>query len=89
MRVRLRISGWVQGVSFRYYARREAQQLGLAGWVRNCPDGTVEAVVQGDEEVVQRFVDWAHQGPSMAQVERVEVQSEPPDPGLQTFRIAG
>lgn len=88
-RVHLRISGWVQGVSFRYDAQRQAQQLGLAGWVRNCPDGTVEAVVQGDEEAVQHFLAWAHRGPSMAQVEQVEVQRERPDPGMEQFRIVG
>jgi acylphosphatase len=86
-RVRLRVSGFVQGVNFRYYARQRAQSLGLSGWVRNCPDGTVEADVQGDEEGVQAFVSWARQGPSMAHVENVSLEREEPDETLTGFRI--
>jgi acylphosphatase len=84
--VHLRIHGQVQGVSFRWYARREAQALGLAGWVRNCPDGTVEAVAEGSEEDVRRFVAWANHGPSGACVDRVEEAQLTPQ-GLAEFRI--
>lgn len=69
---RLRIHGRVQGVGYRDSMRREAESLGLSGWVRNCPDGTVEALVQGRQESVDRLVDWAGQGPRFAKVERVE-----------------
>ena len=51
---------------------REAERLGVSGWVRNRRDGTVEAIVQGEAAAVQALVDWAHRGPAKAQVERVE-----------------
>jgi acylphosphatase len=86
-RVHLRIFGQVQGVNFRYFARQRAQLLGLSGWIRNRPDGSVEAVVQGSEDAVREFVAWAHHGPSLARVERVEVTPEPPSEMVQTFRI--
>jgi acylphosphatase len=86
IRVRLRIQGYVQGVSFRYYARQRASALGLSGWVRNRPDGTVEAEAQGPEEMVDRFIGWVREGPSLAQVERVEVDRIPLEEG-ETFRI--
>lgn len=87
IRVRLRIHGHVQGVSFRYYARQRAAALGLSGWVRNQPDGTVEAEAQGPEEAVEQFVAWAHEGPSLAEVHRVAVERMPLAEG-ETFRIA-
>jgi acylphosphatase len=80
-RVRLRIHGHVQGVSFRYYARQRASAYGLAGWVRNCSDGTVEAEVQGPEEAVNRFLAWSREGPSLAQVDRVDVERVPLEDG--------
>jgi acylphosphatase len=85
-RVRLRIHGHVQGVSFRYYARQRASAYGLAGWVRNCSDGTVEAEVQGPEEAVNRFLAWSREGPSLAQVDRVDVERVPLEDG-ESFRI--
>lgn len=87
-RVYLRITGQVQGVSFRYYARQRAHSFNLAGWVRNCADGSVEAVAEGDADAVQAFVDWAHRGPAMAHVERVEVREDTPTGEEETFRIA-
>lgn len=87
IRLRLRIHGHVQGVSFRYYARQRAAALGLSGWVRNQPDGTVEAEAQGPEEAVDQFVAWAQEGPSLARVHHVEVERIPAVEG-ETFRIA-
>jgi acylphosphatase len=84
----LRISGQVQGVSFRYYARQRAHALGLGGWIRNRADGTVEAVVEGPEAAVRMFVDWAHDGPSGAVVKSVHVREEAPE-GEREFRIVG
>lgn len=86
-RVHLSIRGHVQGVSFRYHARRRAESLSLAGWVRNCRDGSVEAVAQGADDAVAAFVEWAHRGPSGAAVERVETHDEQPDGALHGFRI--
>ena len=70
---RLRIHGRVQGVWFRESMRIEAERLQVSGWVRNTPDGKVEAVVQGAAEAVDALIAWAHRGPPMARVERVEV----------------
>ena len=70
---RLRIRGFVQGVGFRYSMQREAIRLGLVGWVRNRRDGTVEAVISGQEGAVQAMVAWAHRGPAGARVESVAV----------------
>lgn len=77
--LRLRIHGRVQGVFYRDSMRREANSLGVDGWVRNCADGSVEAVVQGAQASVETIVRWAHQGPSRADVTRVEVT---PDGGV-------
>ena len=88
-RVRVCIHGRVQGVSFRYYAHVRASSLELAGWIRNCRDGSVEAVVQGAEDAVDAFVAWARRGPSAAQVESVDVLPEVPDGTLTSFEIRG
>ena len=71
--VRLLIHGRVQGVFFRDSMRREAQRLGIAGFVRNRSDGTVEAAVQGNFAAVNAIVSWAHHGPKHAQVEHVDI----------------
>jgi acylphosphatase len=69
----LKIHGRVQGVGFRYYMTREARRRGVAGWVRNRTDGTVEAIVQGSRGAVDGLIAWARHGPSSAQVTSVEV----------------
>ena len=71
--LRLRIHGRVQGVWFRESMRIEAERLAVSGWVRNTPDGAVEAVVQGQASVVDALIAWAHKGPPLARVERVEI----------------
>ena len=86
VRYRVLISGRVQGVFFRDTCRRVAQQHGVAGWVRNLPDGRVEAVFEGPPEQVSRLVDWARTGPRLAAVDTVAVHPEPPE-GLSTFHI--
>lgn len=70
---RLRVHGRVQGVWFRESMRLEAERLEVAGWVRNAPDGTVEAVIQGAPEAVEALIEWARQGPPLARVERIEI----------------
>ncbi|MBU0620312.1 MAG: acylphosphatase [Gammaproteobacteria bacterium] len=67
------IYGHVQGVFYRQSMLEEAELLGVAGWVRNRPDRTVEAMVQGDAGAVDAIVRWAQRGPAMASVERVDV----------------
>ena len=86
VRRRVLVHGRVQGVFFRDTCRREAEARGVAGWVRNRPDGAVEAVFEGPPEVVEAMVAWAHQGPPLADVETVEVFEEPVE-GLPGFRI--
>jgi acylphosphatase len=75
----VRIAGRVQGVFFRAWTREEARQLGLAGWVRNCPDGSVEAHVEGEEGAVEQMIGLLRQGPSHARVENVEVRAAESD----------
>lgn len=70
----LQIHGRVQGVWFRDSMCREAERLGVAGWVRNRRDGTVEAVVQGEAAAVQAIIAWAHRGPPKAEVSRVAIE---------------
>lgn len=72
--LRLVVHGRVQGVYFRDSMRREAQRLGVSGWVRNRGDGTVEAAVQGESAAVDALVRWAYRGPEHARVERVEIE---------------
>jgi acylphosphatase len=85
-RARVRVQGRVQGVFFRVETRDRARSLGLAGWVRNCADGTVEAVFEGDPERVQSMVDWCSRGPSGARVDDVDVAWEDPH-GEAGFRV--
>ena len=79
--VRSLISGRVQGVGYRYSTQQKAVALGLAGWVRNLPDGRVEAVVEGNSVQVDSLVEWLQSGPPAADVEAVNTQEEP----LQNF----
>jgi acylphosphatase len=75
-RVRARVRGAVQGVFFRVETRDRAQSLGVAGWVRNVSDGSVEAVFEGDTERVESMIDWCRRGPRGADVTDVEVSEE-------------
>ena len=78
IRVRLIIEGVVQGVWFRDSTRRKAMEIGgIFGWVKNRPDGKVEAVAEGPEEKIGQFIDWCHQGPPHANVTDVETIKEP------------
>jgi len=76
IRKHLIMEGRVQGVFFRDSARRQARSLGVTGWVRNQPDGTVEAVAEGPEDRVNHFAAWCRRGPSSARVDRVEESLE-------------
>jgi acylphosphatase len=80
------VSGRVQGVYFRDSCRRMAQQHAVNGWVRNLPDGRVEALFEGEPAAVQRLVDWVREGPRLAVVTGIAVQSEEPE-GLGSFEI--
>lgn len=80
------VSGEVQGVFFRSNTRQQAVRLGLKGWVRNLRDGRVEAVFEGEDAAIRRIIEWCHEGPPHATVERVEVLWEDPT-GFTTFSI--
>jgi acylphosphatase len=80
------VSGYVQGVYFRDTCRKVATDHGVTGWVRNLPDGRVEAVFEGTAENVRRLVDWARHGPDRAVVAHVTVLTEQPE-GLPTFMV--
>jgi len=86
IRRRVVVHGRVQGVFFRDSVRRRAQQHGVAGWVSNRWDGTVEAVFEGDEDAVERLVRFMHQGPRGAEVERVDEFEEDVE-GLKGFNV--
>jgi acylphosphatase len=85
-RARVRIRGRVQGVFFRAETRDRAHSLGVAGWVRNCSDGSVEAVFEGDDERVESMVGWCRRGPVGALVDGVDVAWEEPAQE-QGFRV--
>ncbi len=85
-RRRVVVGGRVQGVFFRDTTRRRAEALGVAGWVRNTADGTVEAVFEGEPGPVEQMVDFCRQGPGRAEVSSVEVTDEAPE-GLTGFEI--
>nr|MDO8061671.1 acylphosphatase [Candidatus Freyrarchaeum guaymaensis] len=86
-RARVVVSGRVQGVFFRYTTRREAKARGVTGWVRNLPDGRVEAVFEGEEEKVRELVDFCRRGPPGARVTGIEVFWEEYKGEFKDFKI--
>ena len=87
VRKRVLISGRVQGVNFRAYTRRAARQTDVYGWVRNLPDGRVEAVFEGDEEKVKSMLAWCQKGSPYGKVDDVVVLSEPATGEFTDFEI--
>ena len=85
-RRRVIVHGNVQGVYFRDSAEQEAENAGVAGWVTNRENGSVEAVFEGSESAVERMVDWCRTGPSSADVDDVDVTEEDPE-GLSGFEV--
>ncbi len=89
IRRRVIVHGLVHGVWFRETTRREAERYGVRGWVRNRPDGTVEAVFEGHEEAVGRLVEFARRGPRKALVTHVDVADGEEPEGLRGFSVRG
>ncbi len=87
VRVHLTIDGRVQGVFFRTSTLDQAIRLGLKGWVRNCPDGSVEVVAEGERKKIDNLVDWCHHGPPGAYVRNVRLQWEDFQNEFSDFRI--
>jgi len=83
------VRGSVQGVAFRYYARLRATELGLTGYVRNLPDGSVELVAEGEEAALAEFERWIGRGPPSAEVSDVVVTAARPRGEYRSFVIAG
>ncbi len=82
------ISGRVQGVYFRAYARDAGRSIGVAGWVRNLHDGRVEAVFEGDEDKLKKMIEWCHGGSPLSRVKAVDILDEPYTGEFDTFAIA-
>jgi acylphosphatase len=87
VRVRLLIEGSVQGVFFRASAEAQANRLGVTGWVRNCPDGSVEILAEGEKKKIDDLVAWCRHGPRGARVENVRVEREDYTAEFSGFRI--
>jgi acylphosphatase len=83
------VHGRVQGVGFRYFVQHAGNRLGVVGDVRNCPDSTVEIVVQGSEKQITEFIKQVEKGPALARVERVDVVDVPVQGTYNTFSIEG
>jgi len=86
-RLHLKIYGRVQGVYFRSSAQDKARELGLSGWAKNMPDGTVEIVAEGEEVQLQEYLEWCKKGPSAARVEKIEETWEETSGQLKGFSI--
>ena len=86
VRRRVRAHGRVQGVFFRDTVRREAARRGVAGWARNCSDGSTESVFEGSADAVEAMVEFVRNGPGHAAISAVDVADEPPE-GLTGFEI--
>lgn len=87
VRLHALVSGIVQGVNFRYYTNRQAELLGLTGWVANRWDGVVEVVAEGTRPAVQSLLDWLHHGPPSATVTGVQVEWEQATGEFTAFRV--
>ena len=87
IRAHVWVSGRVQGVFFRAFTREKAVERGLTGWVRNLPDGKVEAVFEGEKRAVDLMVEELKTGPLRSRVEKVEVVHEEPTGGFKRFNV--
>ena len=83
----VRVSGHVQGVFYRVWAQGQARELGVNGWIRNCPDGSVEAHVAGDADCVERMIERMRRGPANARVDEVEVEEVEPGELSHRFEV--
>lgn len=81
------IFGFVQGVGFRHFVRSKAKELGLAGWVRNLPDSSVEVIAQGSKENIEELIKHCKKGPFISEVENVEVEWENAKEEFSSFEI--
>ncbi|WP_457639596.1 acylphosphatase [Persephonella sp.] len=87
MRLYAVFAGTVQGVGFRHFVKTKAKEFGIKGYVRNMPDGTVEVVAEGDEEVLRKFFEAIENGPPLAEVTDIRYQFEDKEGGFTDFEI--
>lgn len=87
MTKKIKVFGLVQGVGFRYFIYRHATELGVKGYVRNCSDGSVEIVAQGDNDILEKLIYYAKTGPRYSEVERIEIEDLKDEKEFNTFRI--
>ncbi len=88
-RLDITVTGRVQGVAFRWYTVQEARRLGLVGWVRNRPDGSVRVVAEGERRVLEALLRWAENGPDRARVDGCHATWQQPTGGFDTFQVTG
>ncbi len=86
-RVKILVSGRVQGVYFRVFTQNKAKHFGLKGTVRNLPDGRVEIIAEAEHPVIEKFIKWCHKGPVTARVDNVEIDELPIGEELLGFKI--
>ncbi len=86
-RVKLLVSGRVQGVYFRMFTQKKAKQLGINGYVRNLEDGRVEIVAEAEADLLDKMIAWAHKGPITARVDQVESEDLLVDEAFTSFDI--
>ncbi len=86
-RINIKIYGKVQGVFFRAFTKETAESLNITGWVKNLPDGSVQAVAEGEEEALEKFIAFLKEGPPLAMVNRVEYFEEPGEGEFTNFEI--
>ena len=86
-RIHVIVEGRVQGVYFRAFTRDTAVNLGLTGWVKNRPDGSVEALIEGEKTAVEKMEQWFYQGSPHSRVDMVHITEKPPDGDNTTFEI--
>lgn len=87
VRVQLKISGRVQGVCYRYFTEQSARKAGLTGWVKNQLNGNVSALLEGEEDAVAMVIEQCRQGPQMAHVEDITIESQPYQGEFDRFTI--
>lgn len=87
IRIHVYISGRVQGVGYRYSTYTQALKIGIKGWVRNIYDGRVEAIFEGEEEVVEKMLEWCKNGPPMSYVSDIELHKQPYSGEFTSFKI--
>ncbi len=88
IRAHIYVTGVVQGVCYRHYTKETAKGLNVKGWVRNCPDGRVEMVAEGDPSSVEKLISWCHKGPTAAKVSNVSVNQQDYEGNFTDFSIS-